>query len=81
MVADSKVGKTQGDMLREVLLNYLLASRVVGWPGVDGFTEDDILNFYPLATAAGEVPARPELCRNHADLIGEIQSLFTLKGW
>lgn len=68
-------------MLREVLLNYLLASKVVGWPGVDGFTEDDILNFYPLAAAAGKVPARLELSRIHTDLIGEIQSLFTLKGW
>ena len=72
---------TSAVLLRQVLLDYLLASRVVSWPGGDGLTEDDILNCYPQAGAAGAVPDRQELCLRHAELVAEIQSLFTLKAW
>jgi hypothetical protein len=81
MLAKTAIRKTSGDLLRQVLLDYLQASRVVGWPGGDGLTEDDILNCYPQASAAGEVPDRQELCRRHTELVVEIQSFFTLKGW
>ena len=73
--------RTSADLLRQVLVDYLLASRVVAWPGADGLTADDILSFYPQASVAGEVPDQQELCLRHAELIAEIQSLFTLKGW
>ena len=81
MPAKSANQMTSGDLLRQVLLDYLLASKVVDWPGGDGLTEDDILNCYPQASAAGEVPDRQELCRRHAELVAEILSFFTLKGW
>ena len=73
--------RTSADLLRQVLVDYLLASRVVAWPGADGITVDDILICYPKAVAAGEAPDWQELCRRHTELISEIQSLFQLKGW
>jgi hypothetical protein len=81
MLDDAVNEYTRGELLREVLLKYLQGSRVLDWPGVDGFTQDDILNFYPFASALGEVPPWPELCRQHAELAGEIQSFFKSKGW
>ena len=81
MFAESAQHMTSGDLLREVLLNYLQSSRIGAWPGADGLTLDDILRSYPQACAAGEVPDRQELCRRHAELTAEILSLFTLKGW
>lgn len=68
-------------LLRQLLLEYLQDSRAVDWPGADGLTEDDILNFYPQASAKGNVPDGPELCRRHSDLVAEIQTLFRLKDW
>ncbi len=73
--------KSPGDVLRPVLLAYLQASRVPGWPGADGLTESDILDCYPQAIRAGAVPDGPELCRSHPELIAEIQAFFALKGW
>ena len=81
MFAESAKRQTSADLLRQVLLDYLLASRAVTWPGADGTTVDDILTCYPQAVAAGEAPDWQELCRRHTELIAEIQSLFQLKGW
>jgi hypothetical protein len=68
-------------MLRQVLLDYLQASRVFCWPGADGLTVDDILNCYPQAIAAGEVPDCRELCRRHPDLIPALWTFWAGKGW
>ena len=69
------------DLLHQVLLDYLRASWVAAWPGGDGLTDDDVLACYPQAIAAGAVPDRQELCRRQAELVDEIESLFTLRGW
>ena len=81
MVAESAEHPKSVDLLREVLLDYLQAGWVRNWPGADGITVDDILNCYPQASASGDVPDWQELCRRHTELIAEIRSLFTLKGW
>ena len=81
MFAQSAKRMTSGELLCQILLNYLQASRVVSWPGTDGHTVDDILNCYPQASAAGDVPDCQELCRQHTELMAEIQSLFLMKGW
>jgi hypothetical protein len=81
MFAESAQHMTSGDLLRQVLLNYLQGSSVGGWPGGDGLTREDILRCYPQACANGEVPDRQELCRRHAELNAEIVALFTLNGW
>src|SRR5207245_3053179 len=74
MLAEAAQRKNSGDLLRQVLLDYLQASGVVEWPGADGLTANDILSCYPLASAGGKVPDRQELCRRHTELIAEIQS-------
>jgi hypothetical protein len=71
--------KTTHALLRQILLNYLLASRVIRWPGGDGLTEDDVLDYYALAIAAGDVPDQHELRRRHGDK--EIEAFFRMKGW
>jgi hypothetical protein len=81
MLVDATNRQTSGDLLRHVLLDYLQASRMIGWPGCDGLTQDDILNCYPRASAAGDVPDWHELCRRHPEWIAEITSLFARKGW
>src|SRR4051794_8291835 len=81
MFAESARRVTSDDLLRQVLLNYLLGSTVGGWPGADGLTRDDVLRCYPEACARGEVPDRRELCRRHAELSAGIAALFTSNGW
>jgi hypothetical protein len=80
MLTASAKQKTRGDLLRQILLTYLETSRVIGWPGTDGLTEDDILDYYPQASVKGKVPDKQELCRRHMELIAEIQSFFAPKG-
>lgn len=81
MFAQSVKRATSSDLLRHVLLGYLLDGWVTAWPGADGQTVDDILNCYPEAMAYGAVPDWEELGRRHKDLIGAIQSLVSVNGW
>ena len=81
MVAESADSKVSEDLLRRILLRFLLASAAVDWPGVDGLTEDDILSCYPLASAKGNVPGKRELLRRHPNLSAEIEALFARNGW
>jgi hypothetical protein len=68
-------------LLRQVLLDYLLTSRAINWPGADGLTEDDVISCYPEAVAAGEVPDCQELRRRHPELIPALQMLWARRGW
>jgi hypothetical protein len=81
LLGESANPKSSGSTFRQILLTYLRVSRVVGWPGGDGLTEDDILDYYPRASAAGEVPDLQELCHRHSQLVAEIRTFFTSKGW
>lgn len=81
MPADADKRKTPGELLLQMLLTSLRDSRVVGWPGADGLTEDDIVNCYPQAIAAGEVPGWHELQERFPGLASELQSLRSAKGW
>jgi hypothetical protein len=66
--------------LREVLLRYLqAASSITAWPGGDGLTLEDILDCYPDAIAAGEVPDWEELLRRHPELVTELQACLPAK--
>jgi hypothetical protein len=66
--------------LREVLLGYLQAApSVTAWPGGDGLTLEIILDFYPEAVAAGEVPDWQELLRRHTELATQLQTWMAAK--
>jgi hypothetical protein len=61
--------------LRQVLVAYLQRARLVAlWPGADGLTIEDILDFYPKAVVAGEVPDWQQLLREHPELEAEIHA-------
>jgi hypothetical protein len=81
MIAESDQRKSSRDLLQEVLLNYLRASRAIGWPGADGLTADDIVNCYPQAILAGDVPGWHELQSRFPELADELQALRSAKGW
>ncbi len=66
--------------LREVLLGYLqTVACVTAWPGGDGLTFENILDFYPDAVAAGEVPDWQELLCRHPELATELQTWMAAK--
>jgi hypothetical protein len=81
MLAESDKRKTSADLLHQVLLDYLRCSGVVGWPGADGLTTDDIVDCYPQAIATGEVPGWHELQSRFPSLADELEALRSAKGW
>jgi hypothetical protein len=58
--------------LRDSLLGYLQAARCCTWPGCDGLTVEAVLDSYPEAVAAGNVPDWQQLLRQHPDLGEEL---------
>lgn len=73
--------KTSGELLRQILITHLWTGRAVDWPGADGLTDDDIINCYPRAIAAGQVPGWHELEKRFPELTGEVQALRSGKEW
>ncbi len=66
--------------LREVLLSYLQAApSVTAWPGGDGLTLEILLDLYPEAVAAGEVPDWKELLCRHPELATQLQTWMAAK--
>jgi hypothetical protein len=66
--------------LREVLLGYLQAApSVTAWPGGDGLTLEIILDIYPEAVAAGEVPDWRQLLCRHPGFATELQTWMAAK--
>jgi hypothetical protein len=75
MTARPSVPSGNRPRLREILLTHLQAAASVGaWPGGDGLTLEDILDLYPEAVAAGNVPDWHELLRQHPDLEAELNT-------
>jgi hypothetical protein len=81
MLAESTKQEAPAESLRHLLITYLRASKFVGWPGTDGLTEDDIVNCYPQAISAGNVPGWHELQIRFPGLASELQALRSAKGW
>ncbi|MFL5339903.1 MAG: hypothetical protein ACJ8F7_07120 [Gemmataceae bacterium] len=75
-MTDSTTAARRRDLLRELLLEYLLVAGLPAWPGADGTTVDEVLQLYAQAAAAGRVPNCGQLLRAHADLAGEVAEFF-----
>jgi hypothetical protein len=70
--AKSSIGRGP---LQKILLDYLQeAESVAAWPGADGLTTEDILDFYPKAVAQGEVPEWQELLNRHPGITTELHN-------
>ena len=66
--------------LREIMLAYLQAARFMAtWPGGDGLTIDDVLDFYAEAVARGQVPDWRQLLSAHPELEAELYTWLAAK--
>ena len=80
MIAKSSLASASRLRLHEILLGHLQTATGVGaWPGGDGLTIDDILDLYPEAVAAGQVPDWQELLRQHPDLEAALHTWLAAK--
>jgi hypothetical protein len=64
----------------DLLVGYLLAAPVGGWPGADGMLVSEVLREYPSAAAARLVPCEADLCGRHPELTAEVVAFFFLNG-
>jgi hypothetical protein len=62
--------------LRAVLLGYLQAVDAWPWPGTDGLTTEDAVQFYPQAARLGRVPDLQELLCRHPEMADELTAFF-----
>jgi hypothetical protein len=62
--------------LTTILLGHLHSIDVHYWPGIDGMTLDVVLSCYAGAAAAGEVPGKEVLLREHPELATELDIFF-----
>jgi hypothetical protein len=79
MMADRSEPDSADRRLRELLLAYLQATTVCAWPGTDGLTVEDVLDGYPQAVAAGEVPNWQQLLHQHPELAAELPDWLAAK--
>jgi hypothetical protein len=72
--------KSPASRLREIMLGYLQAARFVAtWPGGDGLTIDDVLDFYAEAVARAQVPDWHQLLSAHPELEAELDIWLAAK--
>jgi hypothetical protein len=62
--------------LQELLLDYLLHASAPAWPGADGLTIEEVLEYYPEAASCGSVPNEEELICRHGDIRKELVDFF-----
>jgi hypothetical protein len=62
--------------LNEILLAHLETIDPQRWPGIDCLTLDVVLESYPHAATAGQVPGKNELLHRHPELAAELEAFF-----
>ena len=59
--------------VQDLLVGYLQEKAADLWPGGDGLTVEDLVREYPGAVAAGLVPGRRQLVREHPELTSGLE--------
>jgi hypothetical protein len=80
MCADATEPGSSAERLRELLLDYLRATRVSTWPGADGLTLADVLNCDPEGLGAWEASDWERFVRDHPELAAAIQKWLAGNG-